>query len=340
MNNFRNDYHDLCHPKVLESLLTLQGENNVGYGYDGRTANAIDKIQKRLGKKSPVFFVQGGTAANVLAISFCLLPHKAVIAVDSGHIVHDEVGSIEANGHKVLTIPSEDGKMDPEALEELLNSFGDFHNVLPGMIYISNSTETGMVYTKEEIKKIYDLAKEHEVYLYIDGARMGAGLASEECDIQFEDMTELCDIFSIGGTKNGALFGEALVFNNEPLAKEFNFYMKQQSSLLAKGYLYGAQFEALFTDDLLFEIGEQAQEAAKKLAEKLESIGVEFAQRPVSNQIFVNLPTSSLEALAENTQFEIFSEGKEVSTVRFVTTYETKDEEIESLGEELKKYPL
>lgn len=336
MNNFRNDYHDLCHPKVLENMMTLRGENNVGYGYDSHTERAIELINQRLGANRPVFFVQGGTAANALSISFCLRPHEAVIAADSGHIVNDEVGAIEANGHRVITIPTEDGKLRADQLEKKLASFGDFHNVLPGMVYVSNSTETGMVYTKKELEDIFQVAKKHGVYLYIDGARMGAGLASGACDIKFEDYKDLCHIFSIGGTKNGAMFGEALVFNDWDLSIEFNYYMKQQSSLMAKGFLLGAQFEALFTDDLFFKIGQKAQEKALLLGEKLRDMGAPFAQEPVSNQIFLTVPVEKLEAIERNNDFDIFAQDDKEALIRFVTTYETRDEEIESLVEDLK----
>lgn len=336
MNNFRNDYHDLCHPKVLDSLLNLRGENNLGYGYDEHTKNAKRKIQESLGAKKPIFFLQGGTAANVLAISFCLRPHQAVIAADSGHIVSDEVGAIEANGHKIITLPTPDGKLKADQVEESLASFGDFHNVLPKMVYISNTTETGRVYRKQEILDIYKVTQKHKVYLYIDGARMAAGLASENCDIKFEDYKDFCDIFSIGGTKNGALFGEALVFNQEDLAEEFNFYLKQQSSLLAKGYLYGAQFEALFTDDLFFKIGQKAQENAVELIKKLKAIEASFAQEAETNQIFLKIPSSKVDELAKNNQFEIFSQDKNQTVIRLVTTYETKQEEIDSIVEEIK----
>lgn len=336
MNNFRNDYHDLCHPKVLENLLTLRGENNVGYCYDLHSERAIELINERLGARKPVFFVQGGTAANALAISFSLRPHEAVIAADSGHIVNDEVGAIEANGHRVITIPAEDGKLNAQLVEEKLASFGDFHNVLPGMVYLSNSTETGRVYKKKEIMDIYKVAQRYNVYVYIDGARMGAGLASEACDIKFEDYKEFCDVFSIGGTKNGALFGEALVFNDLDLSTEFNYYMKQQSSLMAKGFLLGAQFEALFTDDLFFKIGEKAQENAVKLAEKLKEVKAPFAEEPESNQIFLNVPVEKLEILERNNSFDIFAQDEKEALIRFVTTYETKEEEIDSLVEDIK----
>lgn len=336
MNNFRNDYHDLCHPKVLENMLTLRGENNVGYCYDIHSERAIERINQRLGAKKPVFFVQGGTAANALSISFCLRPHEAVIAADSGHIVNDEVGAIEANGHRVITIPTEDGKLNAQMVEKKLASFGDFHNVLPGMVYLSNSTETGMVYTKKELTDIFAVAKRYNVYVYIDGARMGSALAAEDCDIMFEDYTDLCHVFSIGGTKNGAMFGEAIVFNDLGLSTEFNFYMKQQSSLMSKGFLLGAQFEALFTDDLFFKIGQKAQENAVILGRKLGEIKAPFAQRPVTNQIFLNIPVEKLEELEKNNSFDIFEKDEEKALIRFVTTYETTMEEIDSLVEDLK----
>ena len=336
MFNFRNDYHDLCHPKVLEKLMAVQGENNVGYGFDPHTERATKLIGEALGKNYPVHFVPGGTAANTLAIGFRLLPHEAVVSADSGHIVGDEVGAVESGGHKIITVPTESGKFDPDVLNEHLESFGSFHNVLPGMIYLSNATETGRVYRKSELEAIREVADRHELLVYIDGARMASALMSEASDLTLEDYPNYADIFSIGGTKNGALFGEALVFSNIRLADEFIYYQKQQSLLLAKGFLLGAQFEALFEDDLYFDIAKKANDMAKKLYSALDSIGHTPIYPLESNQLFVEVEREKIESLREAGQFEIAREG-EKTLVRFVTTYETKDEEIAELLAVLKK---
>lgn len=336
MFNFRNDYHDLCHPKVLEKLMAVQGENNVGYGFDPHTERAAKFIGEALGKHYPVHFVPGGTAANTLAIGFRLLPHEAVVSADSGHIVGDEVGAVESGGHKIITVPTESGKFDPDVLNDHLESFGSFHNVLPGMIYLSNATETGRVYTKKELEAIREVADRHELLVYIDGARMASALMSEASDLTLADYSNYADIFSIGGTKNGALFGEALVFSNIRLADEFIYYQKQQSLLLAKGFLLGAQFEALFEDNLYFDIAKKANEMAKKLYSALDTIGYTPIYPLESNQLFVEVEREKIESLREAGQFEIAREG-EKTLVRFVTTYETKDEEIAELLAVLKK---
>ncbi len=328
MFNFRNDYHDLCHPKVLQALRATDGENNAGYGFDAHTARAEALIQQAVGGAYPVHFVAGGTAANVLALTFHLRPHQGVVSADSGHIVADEVASIEAMGHKVLTVKTDQGKYDPDVLDDFLSSFGSFHNVLPGIIYLSNATETGLVYTKEELLAIRKVADAHKLLIYVDGARMAAALTAEASDVCLSDYPDFADLFSIGGTKNGALFGEALVFKNASLAEEFIYFQKQRGMLLAKGFTLGSQFEALFTDDLFFENGRIANEAARYLARELRWIGVTFAYPPESNQLFLCLPKAVAEALKAYGQFEVMSKGDPL-TVRFVTDYNTTKEEID-----------
>ncbi|MDD7363200.1 MAG: aminotransferase class I/II-fold pyridoxal phosphate-dependent enzyme [Peptoniphilus sp.] len=330
MFNFRNDYHDLCHPAVLEKLKTLQEEGNIGYGYDPHCERAADLICDAIGERLPVHFVPGGTAANALALGFRLLPHEAVVSADSGHIVSDEVGAIEAGGHKIVTVETEDGKYDPEKLEEFLNTFGSFHNVLPGIIYLSNATETGRVYTKEELAEIRRVADRHELPVYIDGARMGSALTSEACDLTLSDYPKYADIFSIGGTKNGALYGEALVFGDKRLAEEFIYYQKQRSLLLAKGFALGAQFEALFEDGLFFDIAKTANAMASVLYDKLSEAGYAPMYPLESNQIFVEVEGEKLEKLAEGGQFEVIEKGAK-SIVRFVTSYQTRPEEVDAL---------
>ncbi|MDQ0508293.1 threonine aldolase [Peptoniphilus ivorii] len=335
MFNFRNDYHDLCHPEIWRALLRVQDEGCEGYGYDAHSEAAREKISAALGASYPVHFVPGGTAANTLAIGFVLRPHEAVISADSGHIVGDEVGAIEAGGHKIITVETEDGKFDPARLQATLESFGNFHNVLPGMIYLSNATETGLVYTKDELRRIKEIADEHGVSVYIDGARMASALTSPMSDVELSEYPEFADIFSIGGTKNGALFGEALVFSNKRLADEFIYFQKQRSLLLAKGFTLGVQFETLFTDDLFFEIGRKANEMAFYLEEVLHEAGFPPYRKVESNQVFVELPADVVQRLDAEGQFEVFAEG-DPSLVRLVTTYRTTKEEIDGFGELLR----
>lgn len=335
MFNFRNDYHDLCHPKVWEKLMRLQDEGNVGYGFDEHSERARDLISEATERSLPVHFVPGGTAANALALAFHLRPHEAVVSADSGHIVADEVGAVEASGHKIITVETEDGKYDPRILEEKLASFGSFHNVLPGILYLSNATETGRVYTKSELETLREIADRYELLVYIDGARMASALESEACDLTLADYPNYADIFSIGGTKNGALYGEALVFSEAKLADEFLYYQKQQSLLMAKGFILGAQFEALFEDGLYFEIARRANASAKSLYDALVEAGYPPIYPMESNQLFVEMDEKTIERLEEAGQFESMRQNGK-SIVRFVTSYQTKKEEIDALISTLK----
>ena len=330
MFNFRNDYHDLCHPKVLKALAATDGEGNAGYGFDPHTRRATELIQAATGGDYPVHFVHGGTAANLLALTFHLRPHQAIVSADTGHVVAHEVGAMEAASHKVVTVKTEAGKYDPEVLDEFIASFGDFHNVLPGIIYLSNTTETGLVYRKEELAAIKKVADKHKLLVYIDGARMASALTSEVNDVKLSDYMDYADIFSIGGTKNGALFGEALVFKNEALAREFIYFQKQRALLMAKGFILGAQYEALFTDDLYFENGRAANRAASYLARELAYLDVEFIYPAESNQLFIRLPEAVAAELEKHGQFDIMG-PKEAGTVpvRFVTDYNTTKDEID-----------
>lgn len=331
MFNFRNDYHDLCHPNVLKALAATDGEGNAGYGFDAHTERAAQLIRDAAGGDYPVHFVHGGTAANVLALTFHLRPHEAIVSADTGHVVEHEVGAIEAAGHKVVSVKTEAGKYDAQDLDEFLASFGDFHNVLPGIIYLSNTTETGLVYRKEELAAIRKVADKYRLPVYIDGARMASALTSEFNDVKLSEYMDYADMFSVGGTKNGALFGEALVFKNDDLAREFIYFQKQRALLMAKGFTLGAQYEALFTDGLYFENGRTANLAASYLARELDYLGVEFIYPPESNQLFIRLPKAVADELEKHGQFDRMG-PKEAGTVpvRFVTDYNTTKDEIDT----------
>lgn len=340
MNTFLNDYNDLCHEKIWEKLSTLMTEANVGYGFDKHCENARQLIKDRLNNQDvDVHFVPGGTLANVLGMVNILKRHESIIAPETGHIVNHEVGSIEAMGHKINTIKTEDGKLTGKLVAEKFEEFGDFHGVLPKMVYISNTTETGTVYTKAEIEDIYKVCLEKGLYLYIDGARMAAALASKDCDIKFEDMPNLCDAFSIGGTKNGAVYGEGLVFVAEELKENFIFFMKQNGVLMSKGYVLGAQFEAFFEDDLYFKLGEQSHAMAELLIEELKKLNVEFYIKPQTNQVFITLDREIIKKLEENNSFEFEAKVDEKrDAIRLVTCYRTRKEEVLGFIEDLKKY--
>lgn len=339
MYSFMNDYSEGAHPKVLELLMKSNLEQNAGYGEDAHTAKAKEYIKKLLGnEKADIHFIPGGTQTNLIVISSFLRPYEGVIAADTGHINVHETGAIEATGHKVITVPNREGKVIPEDILEAVRFHSDEHMVKPAMVYISDSTELGTVYTKEEIYKIRQLCNREGLLLFLDGARLGSALASRENDLELSDIAELTDVFYIGGTKNGALLGEALVIVKEELKANFRYLIKQRGALMAKGFVAGIQFEALFSDSLFYELGEHANEMAGRIGDTLKSLGVEFLAPPVSNQLFPILPDEFLEELQEEFLFSVQkSMGNGESAVRFVTSWATTPASVEALCEFLKK---
>lgn len=331
MNIFVNDYNDLCHPDVWEALSGLHRESNRGYCFDDHCKRAAELIGEKTGKDPDVYFLPGGTITNILALTHCLMPYEAIVTPDTGHVVAHEVGAPEAFGHKLIPVPNLEGKLTPETVEKALEGYGPFYNVLPKILYLSNTTELGTVYSKEELKALYDFAKERGLYLYLDGARLASAMAA--ANLTWTDFSEVCDVFSIGGTKDGGLFGEALVFFEKELSKNFHFYMKQHGVLMAKGFLIGAQFEVLLKgepgEELYVKNGRLANEAAKFLAEKWAEIGEEFYAPFASNQVFLIVRRDLLIPLARTNFFEedaIVDDTRQA--IRLVTTYRTKKEEI------------
>jgi len=344
MYSFMNDYSEGAHPKVLELLIESNLEQNAGYGEDTHTIKAKEYIKKHLtkGQDRPVssqnlsevdiHFIPGGTQTNLLVISSFLRPFEAVIAADTGHINVHETGAIEATGHKVITVPNEKGKVTPEAIKSAVDYHTDEHMVRPGMVYISDSTELGTVYTKEELYKIRQICNREELLLFLDGARLASALTSQANDLELSDIAELTDVFYIGGTKNGALLGEALVIVKEELKRDFRFLIKQRGALMAKGFVAGIQFEALFQDNLYFELGYHANAMAEKIREILLSLGVEFLTPPVSNQLFPILPDSFLEKLEQEFVFSVQKRiDKDHSAIRLVTSWATTPNGTDSL---------
>ncbi|MBP2024607.1 threonine aldolase family protein [Peptoniphilus stercorisuis] len=335
MNIFLNDYNDLCHENVYQKVSEVQEKGNIGYGFDEYSEKAKRCIKRDLENKDvQIEFLAGGTIANIIAISANLLPYEGVIAAKSGHIVGHETGSIEATGHKVELIETSDGKLSKDLLLNRLKDFTDEYHIVPKLVYISQTTELGTVYSYEEIKEIYDVCLEYGLYLYIDGARMAVGLAAS--DIEVSDLCDICDIFTLGGTKNGAMFGEALVIVEEELKHNLRNFMRQRGSVIAKGFITGAQFLALFEDGLYYELGKKANDMSIKLAEELEKINIKFNQEPVSNQIFIEMPIEKIKPLEENNAFEIQPLSDSEKVLRFVTSYRTNEEEINGLISDLK----
>lgn len=342
MIHFNSDYTAGAHPKVMERLVETNLEHTVGYGNDQYTARAKALIRQEIGcDEAEVMFLVGGTQTNATAIDGILARHEGVLAAESGHIAVHESGAIEASGHKVLTLPHYDGKVRAEDVESFITEFyADEtypHMVAPGMLYISQPTEYGTVYTLEELEALSDTCHKHNIPLYIDGARMGYALAAEGADFTLKDVARLADVFYIGGTKLGTLFGEALVVTNRTLLKNLFPLIKQHGALLAKGRLSGVQFEAMFTDGLYYAIGRHAVEQALRIREAFRAKGYEVVIESPTNQQFFRLPNEVIDRLREGASFDYWgARGETYSIVRFVTSWSTTKEDVDKLIELLK----
>ena len=336
MISFENDYIQGAHPEILGRLAETNLEPLSGYGSDSYCESARRKIRKACGcENAEVHFLVGGTQTNAVVIDAMLKGYEGVVAADSGHIAVHEAGAVEFTGHKVLTVPGHTGKIDGNELRRYLHGFyqdeNHEHMVFPGLVYISHPTEFGTLYTKEELRQISELCRDYEIPLYLDGARLGYGLMSRGTDLSLCDIAEFCDAFYIGGTKVGALCGEAVVFPRKA-PKHFLTAVKQHGALLAKGRLLGIQFDTLFTDDLYFRISSHAIEMAEKLKKVLREKGLSFAWESPTNQQFVVMEDEKMKQLRENVVFSFWEKAdRDHTIVRFATSWGTKEEEIEEL---------
>lgn len=338
--SFKNDYSEGCHPKILEALAKYNLDQQNGYGLDEYCKNAENLILEKI--KSPhskVHFVSGGTQANLIVISSILKPHESVIAANTGHIFTNESGAIEATGHKVHGVETTDGKLKPEDIQKVLDVHTNVpHQVKQKLVYISNSTEIGTIYSKDELKNLSKLCKEKNLYLFMDGARLGHALTCETNDLTTEDVAKLTDIFYLGGTKNGALIGEAIVINNQNLQEEFGFHLKQKGAMLAKGRLLGIQFQELLKDDLYWELAEHANQQAMKLKTAFTEIGCDFLAETFTNQIFPILENSKIEKLSEKFDFYVWKKiDSEKSAIRIITSWATYNAVVENFCDEILK---
>ena len=334
---FDTDYMTGAHPKVLKRLSQTNFDPTAGYGNDEFCDNARKMIQDACGAPDArVYFLVGGTQTNSTVIDGLLDRHEGVLCAESGHINVHESGAIEATGHKVLTLPSYSGKVSAEDVDNYIRTFYEDetyeHMVAPGMLYISFPTEYGTVYSLKELEDISNVCHRHDIPLFIDGARLGYGLASKGCDVTLKDIARLSDVFYIGGTKVGLLFGEAVVVTNNKLLKHFTPLAKQHGALLAKGRLLGVQFEALFTDGLYESISEGCVRRAMMLKEVFVSKGYKVEVDSPTNQQFFRLPNSVIDDLKSEVSFEMWGpRGESESVVRFVTAWTTTDQDIEHL---------
>lgn len=340
---FQCDYNEGGHPKVMEKLMETNLEQTVGYGEDEHCARAAALIRKACGDDSlAVHFLVGGTQANMTVIAAALRPHQGVIAAQTGHINGHETGAVEATGHKVLALPQKDGKISASQVKDLceahLHDASFEHTVQPKMVYISNPTEYGTLYTRKELEALHEVCRRYGLYLFLDGARLGYGLAAADNELDLPMIAACCDVFYIGGTKVGALFGEAVVMSNDELKKDFRYLIKQKGGMLAKGRLLGVQFEALFEDGLYLEISRHADRLADKLREAFTQAGFPFLVENQTNQIFPVIPDSVLKKLGENYGYTYQERVDEThSAVRFCTSWATKEENIDRLIADLKR---
>jgi threonine aldolase len=335
---FDTDYNNGLHPYLLQRLAETNGQRTLGYGFDEFSASAKQKICKACGcPDADVFLLVGGTQTNSIVICAMLHAVEGVVCPDTGHINVHEAGAVEMTGHKVMALPNHDGKLDAGELESFLTNFAEDptadHCVRPGMAYISFPTEQGTLYCAEELDRIYQVCQRHSIPLFVDGARLGYALTSEKSDVSLPFLAHHCDVFYIGGTKVGAICGEAVVFPKGNAPRYFFSIVKQHGALLAKGRLAGVQFDALFTDDLYFRIATHANKQAAQLRDIMTKHGlIPFNDSPTNQQFFV-IPNEMISRLQQYVMFETWGAYDETNTTcRFVTSWATTDEELSTLS--------
>ncbi len=342
MIRFENDYSEGAHPRVLQALIDTNTAQTPGYGVDTYCESARATIRRICGREDiDVHFLVGGTQTNTIAICAALRPHQGVIAATTGHIAVHESGAIEATGHKVITLPSKDGKITAEQVASLVKAHREDatceHMVQPAMVYISQPTENGTVYTLPELDALWSCCQSLGLLLFIDGARLAYALTSPAAGMTLPELAARCDAFYIGGTKVGALFGEALVIANREMGRDFRYILKQHGAMLAKGRLLGVQFDTLLTDGLYFEIGERANAQALRLQKALLEMGVPLRYDSPTNQQFPILPDSVLSRLSEKYAFSHWEKTDVThSAVRFCISWATRDEDVDALISDLR----
>ena len=336
MISFRNDYSEGAHPSVLEAISKHNFETTCGYSMDPFCQQAADTVRALTAcPDADVHFIVGGTLANTIVISAALRPWEGVIAATTGHINVHETGAIESSGHKVCAIEAPDGKLTPALVREVMRIHcdgKDEHMVLPRMVYISDATELGTIYTKAELAALHDVCREYGLYLFLDGARMPAALVAEGNDLDITDFGKYCDAFYIGGTKNGLLFGEAVVITNNDLKPHFRNMIKQRGGMFAKGFLFGVQFAAYFEDDLWLDMARHAVAQAQRIRAAAEEKGYTLYAKSPTNQVFIVLSREKIAELEQKFAFEAFGHvDDEHEAMRFVCSWATKEESVDAL---------
>lgn len=337
MLSFQCDYTEGAHEKILQRFIETNLEPAPGYGEDAFCASAKEKIRNACQcPDADIFFLTGGTQTNSVVIDAMLAQYEGVLSAKTGHIANHESGAVEFSGHKVLELPQYEGKIHADDLKNYLETFWNDgtheHMVFPGMVYISHPTEYGTLYTRDELTSISDVCRQYQIPLFLDGARLGYGLMSRQTDVTLPFIAKCCDVFYIGGTKVGALCGEAVVFTKKNMPRYFLTIVKQHGALVAKGRLLGIQFDTLFTDNLYFEISKHAIDMAEYLKEELLKKGYRFFLNSPTNQQFVILENTQMNELAQKVNFSIWEKFDDSHTVvRFATSWATKKENIDAL---------
>lgn len=332
--SFKNDYSEGCHPNILKAMVQFNFDQQNGYGLDeySLTAGAIIK-EKISNPKAKVHFVSGGTQANLIVISAFLRPHESVISANTGHVFTNEAGAIESSGHKVHSVETSNGKLCPEQIQSVLDAHQNTpHQLKPRLVYISNSTEIGTTYSKSELENLSEFCKKNGLLLFMDGARLPNALVARNNDLFLADIAKLTDAFYLGGTKSGALLGEAIIINNEELQPEFGFHIKQKGAMLAKGRLLGIQFLELMKDDLYLQLAAFSNEQAMKIKAAFSEIGCEFLTETYTNQIFPVLSFRQAEKLSEDFEFyqwKKLEDGK--VAIRLITSWASNPESVKDL---------
>lgn len=341
MYNFKNDYSEGAHPAILEQLIKTNLVQEPGYGEDSFSDRAKDLIREKLeNPDAAIFFLSGGTQTNLIVIASQLRIHEAVISAKTGHIYANETGAIEATGHRVITVDTNNGKISPSDVANVLKEYAlRPHVVKPRMVYISNSTEVGTIYTLKELEELSAFCREKGLLLFMDGARLGHALTAANNDLKLSDISRLTDIFYIGGTKNGALLGEAVVFNKPELGSEFDYALKQRGALLAKGRILGIQFLELFKNNLYFELAAHANAMAAKITAAISRKGFGFLSESSTNQIFPVLPNALIANLNEKYLFYVWRElNEDQSAVRIITSWATEEAKVDEFIADLEQF--
>ncbi|MCP3876353.1 MAG: aminotransferase class V-fold PLP-dependent enzyme [Desulfobacteraceae bacterium] len=338
--NFKNDYTEGLHPNILMALSQTNTEQQEGYGEDSYSCEAINILRQKIqNPDAGIHFVSGGTQANAVIIAALLKPYESVISASTGHINVHEAGAVEYTGHKINIVKTLDGKLSCENIQAVLDEHTDEHMVKPGLVYISNATETGTIYNQKELENLFLFCKSNHLLLYLDGARIGCALTCKENDLTLPELSKLVDVFYIGGTKNGAILGEAVIINNDKLKTEFKFHLKQHGALLAKSRIFGIQFVELFKDNLFFRLAEHANNMALKLATGIRKMGFHFLNQSVTNQIFPILNHGIIDALNKKYEFYVWENIDDKKTaIRLVTSWATKEEAVDIFIEDLRSF--